>query len=188
MAKQSNQKLKLLYLLRILFEQTDENSGLTLAQISAELAKYNVSAARKSLYDDIEALRLFGVDVGVKRDRYVRYYISKRNISATEMKLVIDALNEFEAISPSASYELSQKLMKSFGIKGRELIEEPFYKTPKVVFDELIKSLGVLDTAIAQGKKIYCKQFVWNSLKQRTLLNDGKSLRLTPIRILCDKK
>ena len=69
MAKQSNQKLKLLYLLKILFEQTDENSGLTIPQMITELAKYNISAARKSLYDDIESLRVFGIDVKVKRDR-----------------------------------------------------------------------------------------------------------------------
>ena len=76
MAKQSNQKLKLLYLLKILIENTDENTGLTITQISNELAKYNISAARKSLYDDLELLRVFGIDIKFKRDRYVRYYIA----------------------------------------------------------------------------------------------------------------
>ena len=46
MAKQSNQKLKLLYLLKILIENTDENTGLTITQISNELAKYNVKYMR----------------------------------------------------------------------------------------------------------------------------------------------
>mgnify|MGYP005612763047 CR=1 FL=1 len=58
MAKQSNQKLKLLYLLKILVERTDAERGMTLSEISAELAKYNIGAARKSLYDDIESLRV----------------------------------------------------------------------------------------------------------------------------------
>ena len=140
MAKQSNQKLKLLYLLKILLEETNEQSGMTISQISAELAKYNVSAARKSLYDDIESLRVFGIDVQVKRDRYVRYYIAKRDISSVELKYVIDAIEQFDALVPSAGYELAQKIMRIHGMKQQVLLDnfsEPLYHTPKAVFDEL---------------------------------------------------
>ena len=49
MAKQSNQKLKLLYLVKILFEKTNEQTGLTITQLSAELAKYNISASPQRL-------------------------------------------------------------------------------------------------------------------------------------------
>ena len=191
MAKQSNQKLKLLYLLRILLEQTDENSGLTIAQISAELAKYNVSAARKSLYDDIEALRLFGIEVSIKRDRYVKYYIAKRDLSSAELKYAVDALATFEAIPKSASYELMQKLVRMFGGRGKAylgVLEEPDYKTPKAVYDDIAKSIELLESAIGSGKKIYCKRFEWNSLKQRALLDGGKKICLTPIKVYCDGK
>ena len=63
MAKSTNQKLKLLYLMRILLEKTDEEHGLRLGEIIDELAKYDVDAERKSLYSDFEALRVFGIDV-----------------------------------------------------------------------------------------------------------------------------
>ena len=191
MAKQSNQKLKLLYLLRILLEQTDENFGLTITQLSTELAKYNINAARKSLYDDIEALRVFGIDIRVKRDRYVKYYIARRDISAVEFKYILDALSAFDAVPRSASYELTTKLIKIYGIKGRiysGIIEEPNCKMPKVIYDELAKNIELLDGAIQRGKKISCKRFKWNSLKQRTLLDDGKRFTFTPIRLECDKK
>lgn len=191
MAKRSNQKLKLLYLLKILFEQTDEHCGLTISQISAELAKYNVSAERKSLYDDVEALRLFGVDVCVKRDRYVRYYIAKRDISSSELRYILDAIADFDALSPSGRYELLQKLVKLYGTKGRTYsgsINEPSYKTPPVLSRELDASLEALDSAIVQGRKIFCRIFTWNSVKQRTVLHGGKKLCLTPIRISCEGK
>ena len=191
MAKQSNQKLKLLYLLRILLEQTDEQSGLTLMQISSELAKYNVSAERKSLYDDIESLRLFGIDVSVKRDRYVRYYIAKREISYAELKYIVDALNAFDALSPSASYELASKFTRIYGGKGNiysGCLEEPVYKTPAVVSDEFAKSIDLLEKAILRSKKVRFKIFEWNSLKQRTVLNGGKSVYVTPISLVCDEK
>ena len=189
MAKQSNQKLKLLYLLKILYEQTDEESGLTLAQISAELAKYGISAARKSLYDDIESLRVFGIEVGVKRDRYVRYFMARRDISFVELKYISDALAGFDALPPSASYELLQKLIRIWSIKERSrfsLTDEPIYKTPKSVYQEQAKSIDALSLAISHGKKISCKEFSWNALKQRIVLNEGRRIVLTPIRIICD--
>ena len=191
MAKQSNQKLKLLYLLKILFERTDEQSGLTITQLSAELAKYNISAARKSLYDDIESLRLFGVDVRVKRDRYVRYYLARRELSYTELRYVVDALNRFEALFPGTSNELISKFVKLHG--GKECafldsIADPLYKTPKAVYDDLGKNIQLLDAAISNQKMISCKQFAWNSLKQRTFVNGGKRLNITPIRLVCEEK
>ena len=60
--------------MKILLASTDADHAMTLAEISAELAKYDIGAERKSLYDDLELLRLYGIDVQVKRDRQVRYY------------------------------------------------------------------------------------------------------------------
>ena len=190
MAKQPNQKLKLLYLLKILYEQTSAESGLTISQISAELSKYGISAARKSLYDDIESLRVFGVDVSVMRDRYVRYYISKRDVTTAELKYICDALSSFEALSPSASYELSKKLVKICGVKEKTNgveISEPIYKTPKSVYELQNKNIELLSSAISRGKKISCREFAWNALKQRIILNGGQAFKLTPIRIICDE-
>lgn len=62
MAKSSNQKLKLIYLMKILLEKTDETHGITMSEIIESLNAYNISAERKSLYDDIENLRLYGLD------------------------------------------------------------------------------------------------------------------------------
>ena len=80
MSRRSNQKLKLLYLSKILLDMTDERHGLTLTEILRELSKYGIETGRKSLYDDMEALRVYGYDVHSKRDRYVRYYIKNREL------------------------------------------------------------------------------------------------------------
>jgi hypothetical protein len=60
MSKLPNQKLKLLYLLKILLEKTDSEHTLTVPEMIEELKKYNISAERKSIYDDIEALKFTG--------------------------------------------------------------------------------------------------------------------------------
>lgn len=71
MAKSSNQKLKLLYLMRCLLEKTDEQHPMTIAQMIDELSRCGVSAERKSLYDDLEMLRVFGL-VLCRQDRKQR--------------------------------------------------------------------------------------------------------------------
>ena len=53
----NRQKLKLLYLMRMLEEETDSEQGLTMAQILEKLEEQGISAERKSIYRDIEALR-----------------------------------------------------------------------------------------------------------------------------------
>ena len=70
MAKGSNQKLKIVYLIKILTEKTDEQHSITMNEIISELKAYGVNAERKSLYDDIENLRQYGLDiVGEQHDR-----------------------------------------------------------------------------------------------------------------------
>ena len=51
-----NQKLKLLYLAKIMQEQTDDTHGLTMHEIQAELAKHEIESQRKSIYEDLAAL------------------------------------------------------------------------------------------------------------------------------------
>mgnify|MGYP000255362489 CR=1 FL=1 len=58
----ANKKLKLLYLAQYLWEQTDEQHPGTMQEIIAYLASCGISAERKSLYDDLELLRLYGMD------------------------------------------------------------------------------------------------------------------------------
>ena len=67
MPRNPNQKLKLLYLLKILREHTDENHDMSLAEIQRELERYRGKGGAESLYDDIETLRVFGVDIETRR-------------------------------------------------------------------------------------------------------------------------
>ena len=67
MSKTPNQKTKLLHLARMLLRQTDEEHPLAVAQIIEALARQDIKAERKSVYDDMEALRLFGLDVQCRK-------------------------------------------------------------------------------------------------------------------------
>lgn len=56
MSRGSNQKFKFTYLMQIMLEKTDDEHSLTLNQILEELEKYDVTAERKSIYNDLKGL------------------------------------------------------------------------------------------------------------------------------------
>lgn len=76
MAKSSNQKLKLMYLMKIMLEMTDETHSITMNEIIDILNSYWINAEHKSLYNDIENLRNYGIDIiGVQKERTYYYNV-----------------------------------------------------------------------------------------------------------------
>ena len=63
MSRSRNQKLKLLYLRDYLLTNTDEQHPVTIKQLTAFLAVNDINAERKSLYDDLDALNDYGLDI-----------------------------------------------------------------------------------------------------------------------------
>ena len=76
MAKSNNQKGKILYLARLL-NGTGEGQVATMQDILAYLQENGISAERKSIYDDMDVLRSFGMDIRYRRGRPGGYYVEK---------------------------------------------------------------------------------------------------------------
>ena len=87
-----HQKLKLLYLMQMLYEQTDEAHGLTTPELIEGLAERGVDAERKSIYRDLETLRSFGLAIEKLPTRPVSYALASRTFSAAELMLLVDAV------------------------------------------------------------------------------------------------
>lgn len=99
MAYNSKAKVKVLYLLKILQEETDAEHGLSMSQLIARLGAYGVGAERKSVYADINALREFGVDVRTYQRNPVEYAIERRDFTMGELMLMVDAIQSCRAIT-----------------------------------------------------------------------------------------
>ena len=107
----NNQKLKLLYLVKIFTEDTDDQHALTLPQIVDKLHAYGVNAERKTLYQDFELLRDFGVDIiGVHMQRSYYYHIGNRDFELPELKLLVDSVQSAKFITDKKSNALIRKL------------------------------------------------------------------------------
>lgn len=79
MAKSYNQKVKILYLEKML-RGSGEDRVVTMQEILTKLSEYGIQAERKSIYDDIEALRSFGMDVKFRRGRPGGYYLAGQTV------------------------------------------------------------------------------------------------------------
>ena len=110
MPKQEGQKSKLLALLRIFEQQTDENHLLNVPQLVEMLARQGILCERKSVYSDIEALNALGYDIQLKRGRHGGYWMASRTFDLAELKLLVDAVQASKVISARTSKKLIRKL------------------------------------------------------------------------------
>lgn len=182
MPKSSNQKLKLIYLARIFSENTDASHAMTLKELSAELAKYEIRAERKSLYDDIELLRVAGLDICVERSRQVRYYLGSRTFELAELKLLVDAVRSSKFITEKKSNSLIKKLE---GLTSRYRAAQLHRQVTvggslKAENEEIFCNVDIIHRAIAENRKICFKYFEWTPYKRREPRHGGRLYRISP--------
>ena len=110
MAKRENQKVKLIKLLGLLMARTDMDEGLTLSEIIDGLAEEGISAERKSIYDDMQALSDLGFTVEKLPTRPTTYTLSERVFELAELKMLVDAVQSCKFITPERSRSIIDNL------------------------------------------------------------------------------
>lgn len=183
MAKSSNQKLKLIYLMKILLERTDETHGITMPEIIEALAAYDISAERKSLYSDIENLRLYGLDIiGTQEDRTYFYHIGSRQFELAELKLLVDSVQSAKFITAKKSNELIKKIEGlASKYEASQLHRQVFVSgRVKTMNESIYYNVDRIHTAIAGNSRITFQYFQWNVEKKMELRHDGAVYEVSP--------
>lgn len=190
MARESNQKLKILYLLKILWEETDEENALTMNEIIAELSRYGIPAERKSIYDDIEKLQFFGVDVATRRNRTTEYFIAQRPFEIPELKLLVDAVQSSNFITSKKSEELINKLSNLTSKYQAKSLKRQVYVADRVkTLNECIYyNVDRLYSAIDQNKQISFKYFHYTVKKEKEFRKEGKRYVTSPYALSWDNE
>ena len=106
----SQVKLRTLYIMKILQEKTDEKHTMSAADIDKALRDLGMSIDRRTVYNDIETLREFGLDILQTKGTNGGYYIGSREFELPELKLLVDAVQASKFISRKKSEELIRKL------------------------------------------------------------------------------
>ena len=163
MARTAEQKLKILYLLKILNERSDEEHPLTIKEIQAELENYGITAERKSLYDDIAELRNFGVNIETIKSRSFAYYIADREFQLPELKLLVDSVQCAKFLTPKKTNELIKKIESLTSVYEASSLQRQVYVTNRVKTqnEQIYITTDLIHDAISANRQIQFKYYEW---------------------------
>lgn len=186
--KHSRQKLKLLYLMQILLEQTDEEHTITVPQMISELAKLGISAERKSIYDDLEYLQLFGLDICSNKTRTTNYYVASRDFELPELKLLVDSVQSSKFITHKKSMELISKIEKLASRENAKTLQRQVFITNRVktLNEQIYYNVDKIHDAIAANKQITFKYFDIDVDKQKVYRKNGDAYTESPVALTWD--
>lgn len=186
MTKPSNTKLKLLYLMDILLEHTDEENPISRARIIELLENRGVTAERKSIYADIELLREYGLDVLTTKTNQYGYYIGSRRFELAELRLLVDAVQSARFITRKKSEQLIKKLEGlASHAQARTLHREVFVlDRVKAPNEKIYYNVDILQTAIADGVKAVFRYFEYAPDKSKRYRSDGAEYTVSPYALM----
>ncbi len=169
MPKGTNQKLKLYYLSKIMLEKTDDQHGLTMPEIQKYLEEYEVTADRKSLYDDLETLKVLGYDIISGKDgKNFLYRVGKKKFEIAELKLLVDAVQSSKFITERKSRDLIKKITElASEYEATQLKRQVFVQGRiKTMNESIYYVVDDIHTAISTNRKIRFEYMRWNLEKK----------------------
>ena len=191
MPRSAQQKLKILYVMDCLLQFSDETHPLTLAQIAGYLSDYGITAERKSLYDDLEALRTYGLDiVSTGAGRSSAYYVAARDFELPELKLLVDSVQASRFITHKKTAALIKKLERLTSVHEARSLQRQVYVSGRIktMNESIYYNVDALHSAISQGKKIRFRYFDLDVNKLRQFRRGGAYYTVSPYALTWDSE
>ena len=186
MPRSFNQKLKILFLMKIFQEKTDPEHPVPVRDIITEMEGYGISVERKTVYDDIETLRIFGMDIRSRRGKKAGYYLADRRFRLPELKFLMDAVQSSKFITEEQSRRLMKKLESLTSIYHARNLESQVIVRPgiKTANEEIYASIETIYDAVARNRQISFQYCEWTISKKLVQKRDGKRYRVSPGKLL----
>ena len=188
MAKSANQKLKLLYLLKILTEQTDEEHCMSAQALIEALGAYDVKAERKSIYDDIAQLMDFGYDIVLTKAKTGGgYYLAGREFELAELKLLVETVQASRFLTLKKSRELIAKIEKLASKAEAGQLQRQVYVANRIktANESIYYIVDDIHRAIQNNQQISFQYLEWNLEKELVPRKDGKIYQISPWALTC---
>lgn len=182
MAKSAGQKLKLLYIIKLLTENTDEDHPVSTADIIAYLESQGIRSERKSIYDDVEKLCEFGYDIIQVHSRLGGgYYLAGRDFELAELKLLVDAVQSSRFITTRKSRSLIKKLELLAGKHDAGKLQRQVYVAGRIKTENesIYYNIDNIHRAIQENRQIEFQYLDWN-LKKELVPRIGGKRKVSP--------
>ena len=179
-------KDRTLYVLKYLWQNTDEDHPATTSDILAALADEGLSINRHTITTDIEQLQEFGIDVIYIKGSPNKYFIGTRQLELPELKLLVDAVEASRFISEKKSKELVEKLYAMTSIHQAKELNRYLYVDGKVKSDNkvLYYTVDLLHKAINDSKRNRFKYIEYTVDKKKVYKHNGYIYEFSPYALL----
>lgn len=180
-------KLRPFYVAKLLYEQTDEDHYLTIAQIMEQLERdYGISTSRGTVGDDIKALQELGAEIEVEPSTQKRFYLIGRRFDLPELKTLIDAIESARFIPKEKSATLVEKLGSLTSRYNTEKLVRNVDVENRIKADneKIYYIMEALNDAINAQKKVTFQYFTYNVKKEQKLKHDGCVYILSPYKLI----
>lgn len=189
MPRSSGQKLKLLYIMDYLLQNSDAEHPVTVRQLIAHLAAHDIAAERKSIYDDIEALRTYGLDVEQVADgQLYGYYVASRRFELPELKLLVDSVQSSKFITQRKTNALIRKIETLASSYDAQRLQRQVYVAGRVktMNESIYYNVDAVHAGISEDKKIRFRYFEYTVAKERRYRRDGAYYIVSPYALTWD--
>lgn len=189
MAAGINQKLKMLYLAKILSEETDQEHGLTAQEIIDRLEAYGVNEDRKTLYRDFAELDRYGMEIlSEQNGRSVLYHLNDRTFELPELKLLVDSVQASKFITEKKSRLLIRKLESLVSRHEAKHLHRQVLISGRVktMNESIYYHVDKIHEAINSGKQIRFQYGQWNVQKKMELRHGGIWYQVSPWCLMWD--
>ena len=187
MARDNYRKVKLLKLVELLRQHTDEQNPMTTAEICVAMDEMGIPCDRRIISQDIELLNKLGYEIMYQMEGHEKaYYVADRSFSVPELKILIDAVHASSFITEKKSEELITKIAALAGSHRGEVLKRNMvcFNTRKHSNEKILYSIDTLEEAILTQKKVVFLYFALNENGERIYRRDGHHYVVEPIALV----
>ena len=183
MPKGTHNKFKLYRLAQIMLEKTDEDHYITMPEIMEALNAYEITADRKTIYQDLKDLYFLGIDVqGEPVGNRYHYHVVGRTFELPELKLLVDAIQSSKFITEKKTRALIKKLETLVSKHDASKLQRQVFVSGRIktMNESIYYTVDAIHNAISENKKIKFQYFQWNVKKEMELRHGGEYYHISP--------
>ena len=187
MAIDNYRKVKLIKLLELLRQHTDEQHPMTTNQICVAMEKMGIPCDRRIVTQDVIALNELGYEImAIMIGHEKAYFVEDRNFSLPELKILIDAVHASSFITEKKSQELIEKLAALAGSHRAEVLKRNMvcFNTRKHSNEKILYTIDALEEAILTQKKVIFLYFDLDENGQRVYRRGGHHYVVEPVALV----
>ena len=165
-------RIRLVKILEILRQETDEDHPMGTQTLIKKLAEQGIECDRRTLYRDIQVLNDYGYEV----------LCVDRSFDIPELRILLDAVQAASFITPKKTEVLVDKIADLAGSHRAEVLKKNImrFNITKHTNEAIYYNVNEIESAIMEGKKVSFFYFDYNAHGERVFRKDKKRYVINP--------